>query len=156
MESQVAELLDRIGAMTPAGNALGLHVRFAAPTYLFRTYSPEWSDHYSAQGLVMRDPTVAWGMTETGTTRWSDLHALDTAGVLKEAASFGLAYGLTVSVLDGGSRSVGGFARSDREFSDDEIGALWRAVARLHAITTKGTPLSPGDQKTIKALSVTV
>ncbi|MEM1100633.1 MAG: autoinducer binding domain-containing protein, partial [Pseudomonadota bacterium] len=155
MKSRIAEILDTVAGLASAGYAIGLHVRFAAPTYLFRTYSPEWNEHYSASGLVMQDPVVAWGMTETGAVRWSALKDSDPAGVLTDAEEFGLAYGATVGRLEDGSRTVAGFARPDREFSDLELGQLQSAVAELHELTKEGVRFSSADERTIRTRSVT-
>ncbi|MEL6913412.1 MAG: autoinducer binding domain-containing protein [Pseudomonadota bacterium] len=155
MTSGISEHLDKAAGLATAGYAVGLHIRFAAPTYLFRTYDAAWNEHYSASGLVMRDPVVAWGMSETGAVRWSALAGQDAAGVLREAARFGLAHGATVACLEGGSRTVAGFARSDTEFTDAELAELEALVAALHRLTMEGATLSAADQLAIQTHSVT-
>lgn len=140
----------------PAGYAIGLHVRFTSPTYLFQTYPAAWNEHYSANGLVMQDPTVAWGFSETGARRWSDLMSQDAANVLGQAAEFGLVFGVMVSSLQNGSRSLGGFARADREFSDEEMERLTALMDAVHALTADEAAISPEDQRTITEQSVTV
>lgn len=155
MAVHLAALLDGLAARAPAGFALGLHIRFTSPTYLFQTYPLAWQEYYSANGLVMRDPIVAWGMTQEGSTRWSALADEDLSGVLTAAADHGLCYGASVAVVDGGSRSVGGFARADREFTDGEIAALEGAVSTLHKLTVDVSALGEEDQKTIEDRSST-
>ncbi|MEM9437824.1 MAG: autoinducer binding domain-containing protein [Pseudomonadota bacterium] len=144
-----------LAELCPAGYATGFHIRFTSPTYLFQTYAPEWNEYYSSQGLVMRDPTVAWMLQNTGAVRWSDLADQDAGGVLAAAKEHGLVYGASVSVMEGDSRSVGGFARADREFTDDELKALSTAMLTIHLATLDDGALSNEDKATIKRLSVT-
>ncbi|MEO1797862.1 MAG: autoinducer binding domain-containing protein, partial [Pseudomonadota bacterium] len=134
----------------------GLHLRFAAPVFLFRTYPDAWNEHYSTQALVMQDPVVAWGLSAEGVIRWSDLAAKDSAGVLDAAANHGLGFGASVSVTEGGSRSLAGFARGDREFSDAELTLLESHVAALHGITADENALDEAALAVIRARSVSV
>jgi len=141
--------------MCPAGYAIGLHIRFTSPAYLFQTYAQEWNDYYSAQGLVMRDPAVAWGLLNTGVVRWSELTDNDPAGVFAAAAKHGLVYGAQSAVLEAESRSMAGFARSDREFTDDELDALNASVRALHLATVEGDALSDEELSTLERRSAT-
>ena len=90
----------------PTGYAAALHINFTTPDFLFQTYPADWLAIYSQKGFVMQDPTVLWGFENLGTVRWSDLTRNDHAGVMKEATKFGMKYGLTVAVEQGGSRSI--------------------------------------------------
>lgn len=148
--SPISELLASFDAVECLGFAVGLHVKFTSPTYLIQTYPVAWNEHYSKNGLVMGDPTVAWGFSNSGSVKWSALAENDPAGVLAAASEFGLRFGATVSVLENGSRSIAGFAREDREFSDDELPELERLTVALHAATAEGVELSAED-KTVLA-----
>lgn len=156
MSNSVASQLAILEENAPSGYAVGLHVRFTSPTYLLQTYPAKWNEYYSAQGLVMRDPTVAWGFSNEGTIRWSALKADDAAGVLDGAAEHGLVYGATAAVLAGGSRTMAGFARADREFTDAEIALLADAVAQIHELTADEDAMTTEDRATIAANSITV
>lgn len=148
IERQLAHLAD----LSPAGFAMAFHIRFTTPAFLFQTYDRRWLDLYSQKGLVMQDPIVRFGFEGTGWRRWSDLD--DPAGVLEQSAAFGLAYGVAVAIEEGGSRSVAGLARADREFSDDEVPDLLRAVGDLHLITLEAGQLSDEAHDELKRMSV--
>lgn len=156
MSNSLASQLAILADSCPAGYAVGLHVRFTSPTYLFQTYPAAWNEFYSSQGLVMRDPTVTWGFSNEGAVRWSALAGDDPAGVLAGAADHGLIYGVAAAVLSGGSRTLAGFARGDREFTDSEIEALLAAVETMHALTADEDAMTAADRATIEANSITV
>ncbi len=138
----------------PAGFAIALHVRFTTPTYLFQTYPEEWIDHYSAAGLVMQDPTVAWAFGNTGTIRWRDLAAADPAGVLAAAAGHGLKFGFTYSQDRDSSTSLSSFSRTDRDFTDDEISDICALVDELHDLTANGASLGVETRDNLRRMSV--
>lgn len=150
----IAPVLGELGDLAPAGYAIALHVRFTTPTYLFQTYPEQWSDIYSASGYVMHDPTVSWAFQNTGTIRWSDLAAADTAGVLTRAAAFGLVYGFTLSLDREGSSSLASFSRADREFDDAEIAAIVTRASDLHDLTADGQSLAPDVRDSLRLMSV--
>ncbi|MCH2076966.1 MAG: autoinducer binding domain-containing protein [Rhodobacteraceae bacterium] len=156
MNSNLASQLAILGETSPSGYAVGLHVRFTSPTYLFQTYPPAWNEYYSSQGLVMRDPAVAWGFSNDGVVRWSALADQDPGGVFEKAAEHGLAYGVGAAVLSEGSRTLAGFARSDREFTDEEMALLHEVVAAMHALTADEDAMSVEDRATIADNSITV
>lgn len=148
------ELLGRLRQRSPAGFAVALHVQFATPRYLFQSYAPEWLDLYSCRGLVMRDPTVQWAFVNDGAVRWSDLAAQDPEGVLTLAATYGMHFGVTVALSDGGSKSMASFSRSDREVSDIEIAGLKADLKTLHGLTMGVVEFDPDMHKTLKQMSI--
>ena len=121
-QDRISALLTKLHAASPAGFAIALHVRYTSPRYLFQSYAKEWLDTYSREGLVLHDPVVRWGFTHEGTIRWNALD--DPARVMHRAAAHGLRYGAVVAFVHDGSRTMAGFARGDRELSDDEINAV--------------------------------
>ena len=139
--------------MSPAGYALALHIHFTTPTFLLQTYPKAWTDYYSQNGLVMSDPTVAWGFENTGTVLWSDL-ADASNPVLKASADHGLVYGVTCAVETGKSRSLCSFSRSDREFTDGESADLADHVAELHRLTDGLGAFSPIAAEKLRGMSV--
>lgn len=153
-KDRIGHVLRRLRKASPAGFAIALHVKFTAPRYLFQAYDKDWLDAYNRDGLVMHDPTVKWAFENTGTVRWSELAASGPVDVFERAARHGLAYGLTVSVDDGGSRSMASFARSDRELTAEETEAVLADVKELHRLTRDTEAFSPRTHETLKQLSV--
>ncbi|MEM9437417.1 MAG: autoinducer binding domain-containing protein [Pseudomonadota bacterium] len=134
-KSGLDEVLGEIAHLAPAGYFLGLHIRFTSPLMTLQTYPPEWIEAYTAKGYALRDPIVAWGFGQEGPSRWSEIEIPDPFGILDEAASHGLRYGVVVPVGELRSRTIGSVARSDREFSDAEIAVITHHIERLHVLT---------------------
>ncbi|WP_291335699.1 autoinducer binding domain-containing protein [Albidovulum sp.] len=151
-QDSISTLLAKLHAASPAGFAIALHVRFTAPRYLFQSYAKEWLDTYSREGLVLHDPVVRWGFTHEGTIRWSALD--DPAGVMDRAAAHGLRHGAVVAFVRDGSRTMAGFARGDRELTDDEIATLKRILEDLHDLTGTVETFSPDVHMTLKQMSI--
>ena len=57
------------------------------------------------------------------------------------------------SILAGGTRSIGGFARTDRAFTDDEMVDLHAIMTCLHDMTSSKTTLSADDLALLEDLS---
>lgn len=134
--------LTRLRELAPAGYALGLHIRFASAQIMVQTYDPRWIEIYTSRGYMLCDPLVSWGFGTEGSCRWSALNYPDPHQVMEQAKAFGLTYGVAVSVGHTSSRSIGGFARSDREFTDGEIAAITKLVETLHLEATPPERLS--------------
>jgi len=147
----IDDLLIELGEQAPAGYFLALHVRFAAPLMMFQTYDPGWTDHYTRNAYALRDPMIAWGISQTGATRWSEIDLPDPFGIMQEAADFGLRYGVCVSCGPLSSRTVAGVARADREFTDEEIASISGTVLHLHHETQPPEHLTAAE---IEALQV--
>ncbi len=148
------ELLRRLRAQSPAGFAIALHVQFTTPRYLFQSYDKDWQDYYSANSLVMQDPTVRWGFANVGWVRWRDLAADDSAGVLTRAADYGARHGATFALTDGGSRSMASFARPDREISDIEIARIGADFRALHMATMGAEIMTPELHEMLRQMSI--
>jgi len=128
--------LDRLTQLAPQGYALGLHIRFASAHIMVQTYEPAWIEIYTSRGYMLCDPLVSWGFSTEGSIRWSALSFPDPHNVLGQAAAFGLKFGIAVSEGPTSSRSIGGFAREDREFTDAEIATIVDLVRVLHREST--------------------
>ena len=150
--AEIQDILHRMERASPSGFAIAFHIVHVTPSYLFQTYDPDWLEYYSANGLVMQDPVVAWSYANNGQVRWSELP--DPADVMPKAAEHGLVYGVAMGNEAGGSRSVAGFARADREFDDGEIGALAADFAALHDITLEAGALSAIAHDELKRMSI--
>lgn len=126
----------QIEELAPAGYYLALRIGFAFPVEEVNALPTEWIEHYTKNGLMLFDPVMRWAYGTTGSKRWSEMDLDDPRKVLGQAQTFGLRYGVAVSVFDGnaaGQRSIGSFSRSDREFFDLEIQLLLAFVKRRHA-----------------------
>ena len=152
-QDSIVIALDAMKEAAPTGYAIALHIRFATPLYLFQTYPKPWIDYYSGHGLVMRDPTVRWGIEHVGTVRWTGL--TDPDGVLDLAAGHGLAHGFTAAHDDGGSRSIGSFTRDGRDFDDSEIAVLSERLHQVHDLTAEAETLLPKTRERLRRLSIT-
>ena len=102
----------------------------------------------------MSDPTVAWGFENTGSIGWSGLAPSDSEGVLAKAAEFGLKHGATCATGSDESRSIGSFARSDRNFTEDERAMFMEKLKMLHAATENMRALSPETAAALRTMSV--
>jgi LuxR family transcriptional regulator, quorum-sensing system regulator SdiA len=150
----VAALLHGLDQRSPAGCAIGLHIRFTTPRYMFQSYAERWREQYTSSGLLFRDPTVRWGMNNVGWARWCDLEAIDSDGILERARDYGLTNGVTVALVTDGSRSIASFARSDREYETPEIVELEAIFHDLHLTTANPNALSDADRAALRDLSV--
>lgn len=139
--------------LAPAGFYIALRVGFAYPM-LERNALPEgWVAHYTARGLMLKDPVMHWVYANTGAARWSEIALPDPGDVLGDARRFGLRFGVAVSHLDagdGGQRSFGTFARSEREFTADEISRLSGALAQLHRAHTPPRSLTRAELEALR------
>lgn len=149
----IDELLEDLGRLAPKGYFVGLHIRFVSPLMTFQTYDPAWTDHYTQNAYALRDPLVAWGISRTGATRWSEINIPDPFGIMKEAKSFGLTYGVSVSCGPVTSRTVAGVARGDREFSDQEMAAISGVVVRLHHETEPPARLTKAETEALNIIA---
>lgn len=150
----VAALLHELDRKSPAGCAIGLHIRFTTPRYMFQSYPKRWMEQYSGSGLIIQDPTVRWGMSNTGWIRWRDLERIDFEHVLKRARDFGITNGVTIALVVEGSRSIASFARSDRDYETSEITELEQIFEELHQATASVEALAENDRLALKELSV--
>lgn len=151
---QISETLGRLNERAPAGYALGFHIAYTTPKFVFQSYPKPWLDHYSSNGLIMIDPMVAWGFSNEGTERWSQLD--DSSGVLKLAGDYGMKYGVVVAVVSDDSRSLGGFSHPDREFTDDEIAQLHAGFVSIHEWTADTASLDSATVDQLKKMSIMV
>ena len=145
--------LARLNRLAPRGYALGLHIRFASAQIMVQTYEPDWIERYTSRGYMMCDPLVSWGFSTTGTVRWSALNHPDPHDVLGQAADYGLNFGVAVSHGVTSSRTIGGFARSDREFSDEEIEKILETVILLHDRSTPAEDLTPAQRQALRMVA---
>jgi LuxR family transcriptional regulator, quorum-sensing system regulator SdiA len=149
----IEDLLEDLGKICPGGYYLALHIRFTAPLMMFQTYNPVWTDHYSKNAYALRDPIVAWGISRTGATRWSEIDLPDPFGIMAEAAGYGLKFGVCVSCGPMTARTIASVTRSDREFTDEEIAAISGIVLHLHTETEPPDNLTPAEVEALQVIA---
>lgn len=143
----------KLRAAAPLGYSAGLHIRFAAPLVYEATYEPKWMEHYTANAYALRDPMIAWGLSCEGQTRWSEIELPDPFNIWRQAAEFGLNYGACVSCGPVQSRSIVGFSREDREFTDEEIAKIATIVRTLHEISEPQTDLTQAQIQALRCIA---
>ncbi|WP_320238904.1 autoinducer binding domain-containing protein [Cognatiyoonia sp. IB215182] len=157
---EISAVLGELNELAPAGYAIGLQIEYATPKFMFQTYSKAWLDLYAEKGLLMSDPTLAWGFDNTGAIRWDKLRDNDPVGVLELANEHGIKFGITCAhetpgVTDG-IRSVGSFARGDRDFTDEEVASISRRFNELHDSTQSQAHLSDETVAQLRKMSILV
>ena len=145
--------LAKLDRLAPRGYALGLHIRFASASIMVQTYDPRWIDIYTSKGYMMCDPLVSWGFGNEGQIRWSEISVPDPHNILGQAATHGLKYGIAVSYGPASSRTIGGFAREDREFTDTEMTAILETVKVLHSESTPPDSLTVAQQEALRLVA---
>jgi LuxR family transcriptional regulator, quorum-sensing system regulator SdiA len=143
----------RLGGIAPAGHFLALRIRGSSPLMSFTAYPQAWTDHYMANGYVLRDPITTWAMTLGGTIRWSSRMLPDPFGVFRQAAAHGLRFGASVAHGPIGALTVLSMSRGDREFTDAEIAEAKAIVLRLHALTELPKALTEEERAILSVLA---
>ena len=154
LTERLSSALVALGAQSPAGYAIALDIELSTPRYLFQTYPTAWLSEYSAQGYVMKDATVAWGMQNTGWQRWSELAGGAPDPVFQAAAAHGMNFGVVFAFEADGHKSIASFARPDREFSVGEIEQLQRELRMVHDLLSDDEQPDLDEIKKIRAVSV--
>jgi len=149
MDRGLAQLSD----LAPKGYALGLHIRFASAHLMIQTYDPRWTEIYTERGYMLADPMVFWGFGNDGAIRWSEIQLPDPHDIIGQAREHGLTYGVAVAHGPTSSRTIGGFARADREFRDDEIARISEIVRQLHAASEPPEQLTPAQRMALRLIA---
>ena len=153
-QNQIKDTLTIAKELCNSGFALGLHVVYNAPSFMLQTYNPDWTAIYVEKGMVVGDPTVHWAIQNSGVIRWSETDLPDPQNVMGMAAEFGLVYGCTASIQPAEHRSMGFFARKDREFTDDEMQTALSCLTKMHELTDPNQPLDIDIRADLRSLSV--
>lgn len=146
-------LLHELSLAAPGGFAVGLHIRYVSPLIMVNTYPDAWQEVYTAKLYGLRDPTLAWGLSHTGTRCWSEIGLPDPFGILPEAAGYGLVYGMIASIGPMSSRTISGACRTDREFLDEEMDHIHRIVQRMHDLSEPPARLSKAQMDALKCIA---
>lgn len=153
VRSRIDMQTSRIAHLAPEGFFYALHIRFALPMLHHQTYPKGWIDTYTEEAYALRDPIIAWGFSETGTTRWSEIEQLDPLDILGKAKAYGMIYGLAVSIGPMQSRTIASASRPDREFTAPEITAFAALVNDLHNTTEPPTTLTAAQAEALKCVA---
>ena len=149
----VADPRNEIGQIADAGYYLALRVGFAFPAEEVNALPRAWVDHYTVQRFMLADPVIRWVYSHTGAIRWSEITLEDPRNVMRAAREFGLQHGAAVCCFDGsadGRRSFGTFVRSDRPFSDGELGQLEGLLRQLHEDKSPPTNLTNAEIEALR------
>ena len=144
---------DDVRAISNSGYYIALRVGFAFPLEEVNELPPAWVEHYTKLRFMLHDPVIRWVYSNTGAVRWSENELEDPMRVLDQAQTFGLRYGVAVSCIDDmseGQRSFGHFARSDREFEQDEIAGLYNHVLTQHQEKAPPTNLTNAELEALR------
>ncbi len=143
----------RLADLAPEGFFFALHIRFALPLLHHQTYPQAWTDRYTEEAYALRDPLIAWGFSEVGHTRWSELKIPDPFDIFGQARSFGMIYGLAVSCGPMKSRTIASASRADREFNDQEIAMFQGVITQLHDMTEPPTSLTDAQIEALRCIA---
>ncbi len=144
---------DRLAKLAPGGFFFALHIRFALPLLHHQTYPQGWTDHYTEEAYALRDPIIAWGFGNSGTSRWSEIDIPDPFNILGQAAKYGMVYGIAVSCGPIKSRTIASASRSDREFHDAEIAEFAQHICRLHELTEPPKSLTDAQIEALRCIA---
>jgi len=136
-----------------AGCYVALRLGFAFPVDERNEFPVEWVEYYTRNGLMLRDPVVRWVYENSGWARWSSLSESDNHGVLAKARRYGLNFGVVICCATKNpkeQRSYGTFARSDREFSREEISLLEFHLYHMHEISAPPTNLTNAELEALR------
>lgn len=152
METKEFPELDQCRALAPAGFYIAIRVGFAFPLVEHNHLPAAWVREYTISGLIVHDPVMSWAYRHCGIARWSAIRDSDSQGVLDLATAHALNFGAVTSCRDAdgaGERSFGFFCRSDREYSDEELGALSSILLNAHRVYAKPSNLTNAELKTL-------
>ena len=142
-----------IASLALSGYYIALRIGFAFPLAEHNALPAAWTEHYTRQNFMLRDPLMHWLYQNSGAIRWSAIKLPDPKGVLASAATHGLRYGVAICCDDPGprgQRSFGTFARADREFTDAEIAILQARLFELHVAMAPPTNLTKAELEALR------
>ncbi len=151
--TKIATLLAEVDELTPGGFALGLQIGLRGPRFLFTTFPHKWMETYTTRGLQLRDPAVAWSLSNSGWAQWRDLREQD-AEFFDLAHDHGLKHGATMAIVGGQSRSVLGCCRDDRDYLDAELSSIAEPARALHDVTIGQNTLPEALSQDLKSMSI--
>ncbi len=149
----IEQTTQRMADLAPGGFLIAIRMGFFFPVFETNTMPAKWSERYTARGYMVADPVLAWCYENTGVARWSELDRDDPRDVLGQARLCGLAFGVATSCVDeeqASQRSFGSFARSDREFYEDELIELHSLLVQAHEMMVPPTNLTAAELEALR------
>ncbi len=150
---EIDSAFQELDILAPAGFAAGLKLRFSGPALVRETYPAKWKEHYAESLMAYWDPVVVWALANTGHVRWSDLSIPDPMGVLKQAREYDIHFGVVISLGKISKRSMLGMARSDREFTDEEIRRATEIFTKIHQLVTEKRSLTFNQAEALRLIA---
>lgn len=143
----------KLAQLAPNGFFFALHIRFALPLLHHQTYPQGWTDLYTEEAYALRDPIIAWGFSQVGVKRWSEIEIPDPFDIIGQAKAYGMVFGFAVSCGPMKSRTIASAARSDRDFDDSEMAEFARIIEQLHHITEPPDSLTKAQIEALRCLA---
>lgn len=140
--------LEELDQLAPSGHYIALRIGFAFPMEEVNALPPDWVAHYTKNRFALFDPVLRWSYANVGAIRWSAFDIDDPKRIIAQASTFGMRYGVTVSVFDStadAQRSFASFTRPDREYTDLEMKLLQAFLMRRHKDTAPPTNLTKAE-----------
>lgn len=153
VQSDIDRYTRKLAEIAPGGFYFALHIRFALPLVHHQTYPEGWTELYTEEAYALRDPIIAWGFSEKGSARWSEISALDPFDILGKAREFDMNYGFAVACGPVKSRTIASAARPDREFDDDEIESFRRLIHQLHDLSEPPNALTQAQIDALRLIA---
>jgi LuxR family transcriptional regulator len=153
LQSGIDHYTSLMAELAPGGFTFALHIRFGMPLLNHQTYPKGWTDRYTEEAYALRDPIIAWGLSQIGTQRWSEIDIPDPFKILDQAREFGMHFGFAVSCGPMSSRTIASASRADREFDDAEIEMFAKLICQLHNITEPPRSLTDAQVEALRCIA---
>ncbi len=144
--------LVKLRQIAPSGFVLAFGISMRGPEFVHNEYESEWLQRYEQGSYYAVDPVFVWAISKTGSRRWSEIRLPDVRGVLREASSFGMSYGVVLACRSGSKRSFFSAARPDREFTDAEIAQLDAKFSTWVPLVMERARLTAGELEVLRGL----
>lgn len=152
-QPSIDQHMKRLSELAPVGFYVSLHIRFGMPLINQQTYPQGWLDRYQAEAYALRDPVIAWGFSQVGMRRWSEIEMLDPLDILGQARAFDMNFGFAVSCGPMQSRTIASAARAEREFTDHEMNEFSKIIHDLHDVTEPPKSLTEAQIEALRCIA---
>lgn len=144
----------RLREIATQGFVVAINLSWAGPEALHSEFPQEWRERYEDKSYFYFDPVFHWAAIKTGYRRWSEVGFPDPRGVMKQAANYGLKYGLVISERGARYRSFMSLGREDRELTGLEIDEVCKMFSRWLSEIADRPELSLGELQVLKCLAL--
>lgn len=153
VQSEVSLYNAKLQKLAPFGYSYSVHIRFALPLLHHQTYPEGWAELYAEEAYALRDPIIAWGFSQTGTSRWSEFEIPDPFEILSKARNFDMNYGFAVACGPIKSRTIASAARPDQEFSNEEMEEFSRIIHQIHDLSEPPNSLTKAQIDALRLIA---